>query len=87
MGFQESSGRTLPQYVAPSTCEACGRAFTCGATLAGCWCQEIKLSEEVRAELRACYERCLCRVCLENYAEGLKKDGEKEEQVSTGEAH
>jgi hypothetical protein len=87
MSFQEATGRVLPQCVAPSACEACGRAFTCGATLAGCWCQEIKLSEEARAGLRARYERCLCRVCLENYAEGETSDGEKEEQVSTGEAH
>ncbi|HWT02347.1 MAG TPA: cysteine-rich CWC family protein [Pyrinomonadaceae bacterium] len=86
MSFQESAGRVLPQYVAPSVCEACGREFTCGAALAGCWCQEIKLSEEARSRLRARYERCLCRACLENYAEG-EKDGEKEEQVPTGEAH
>ena len=87
MSFRESAGRVLPQFVAPTVCEACGREFTCGAELSGCWCEEIKLSDAARAELRARYERCLCRACLENYAEGLTSDGEKEEQVPTGKAH
>jgi hypothetical protein len=52
----------------PSKCEACGAEFVCGATLAGCWCTEIKLSDETRAELRARYSTCLCRKCLENAA-------------------
>jgi len=49
----------------PSRCEACGGVFTCGATLTGCWCLEIKLSDETRAELRSRYSGCLCRRCLE----------------------
>jgi Cysteine-rich CWC len=82
------TGVSLPQFREPSVCEACGRTFDCGAaSLSGCWCQEIELSEETRAELRARYGRCLCRACLENYAEGEKRDGEKEEQVSTGATH
>jgi hypothetical protein len=86
MSFQKS--RALPQFAAPSVCEACGGAFTCGASSpAGCWCQEIELSEAARAELRARYERCLCRACLENYAGGERTDGEKAEQVLTGKAH
>ena len=52
----------------PSVCEACGGEFVCGASLAGCWCGEIKLSEETRAELRSRYQRCLCRACLEAHA-------------------
>jgi len=48
----------------PSTCEACGNQFTCGATLTGCWCSEIKLSDEQRAELKGRYRNCLCRECL-----------------------
>lgn len=52
----------------PETCEACGERFECGATLAGCWCSEVKLSEEMRAELRKRYQRCLCRNCLERIA-------------------
>jgi len=49
----------------PLQCEACGENFTCGASLSGCWCGEIKLSDEARAELRAKYKDCLCRRCLE----------------------
>ncbi|MBA2734985.1 MAG: cysteine-rich CWC family protein [Acidobacteria bacterium] len=82
-----STGLALPQYRAPSVCEACGELFVCGATASSCWCQEIPLSDVTRAELRTRYQRCLCRACLENYAEGEKKNGEKEEQVSTGTAH
>jgi hypothetical protein len=77
----------LPQYREPAMCEACGESFVCGATLSGCWCQEIKLSDEVRAELRTRYERCLCRTCLEGLAEGERIDGEKEEPVSTRTAY
>jgi hypothetical protein len=51
-----------------STCESCGGEFTCGATLAGCWCGEISLSEATREELRARFKGCLCRACLESYA-------------------
>jgi hypothetical protein len=71
--------RSLAQYIhprwrEPSTCEACGEPFTCGATLAGCWCTQVKLSEHVRSELRALYERCLCRQCLERFAEAEAKE-------------
>jgi len=69
--------RSLAQFIHPrfrglSVCEACGSEFTCGATLAGCWCSEIKLSDAVRAELRGRYERCLCRKCLESVADEKK---------------
>lgn len=53
------------EYRDPQKCEACGDMFVCGATITGCWCTEVKLSDEVRAELRKRYERCLCRKCLE----------------------
>jgi hypothetical protein len=52
----------------PATCEACGESFACGANTGGCWCGEIKLSDAVREELRAKYQRCLCRACLEKLA-------------------
>jgi Cysteine-rich CWC len=87
MSLQKSSGISLPQYREPSVCEACGAQFVCGASGSSCWCQEIKLSEAAQAELRARYQRCLCRACLENYAEVEKNNGEKEEQVSTGTTH
>jgi hypothetical protein len=50
------------------TCEACGEKFVCGATITGCWCSEVKLSEAARAELKARYKGCLCRTCLEKFA-------------------
>jgi len=49
-------------------CESCGNNFSCGASLSGCWCSEIKLSEEARAELKRRYRDCLCRECLERIA-------------------
>lgn len=87
MTLEKLTERALPQFREPSVCEACGETFVCGASGSSCWCQEIKLSEAAQIELRARYERCLCRACLENYAEVEKKNGEKEEQVSTGAAH
>jgi hypothetical protein len=57
-----------PRSCDPSTCEACGQAFTCGAQLSGCWCMEVALSEAVRAELRTRFQNCLCRACLERFA-------------------
>jgi len=52
----------------PETCEGCGEKFVCGATLEGCWCSEVKLSETARAEMKRRYQRCLCRACLEKFA-------------------
>jgi len=80
-------GLVLPQYREPSKCEACGESFTCGATLSGCWCQEIKLTDAVRTELRSRYERCLCRTCLEKFAEGESNNGENEEPTLARQAY
>ena len=49
-------------------CESCGAEFTCGASLAGCWCSGVELGDAARAELRSRFRRCLCRACLESYA-------------------
>ena len=46
-------------------CEACGNDFVCGVSLKGCWCSEVKLDDEARAEMRSQYKDCLCRTCLE----------------------
>ena len=51
-------------------CEACGSEFKCGASLNGCWCSEIQLSDEVRTYLRSQYSDCLCQGCLEIPARG-----------------
>ena len=63
---------------AVATCEACGKPFTCGATLTGCWCSEIKLSDETRTDLQASYRNCLCRECLEK----LEQDSGDTQDVS-----
>jgi len=46
-------------------CESCGKEFSCGASLRGCWCSEVNLSDTTRTELRGLYKDCLCRECLE----------------------
>jgi hypothetical protein len=63
------TGLVTTKWRDPQPCEACGEPFLCGATLAGCWCTEIKLSSETRARLKSHYERCLCRACLESLAQ------------------
>ncbi len=56
----------LPVLKKTQACEACGESFACELSLGqGCWCAEVKLSEETRQELRAKYKTCLCRACLE----------------------
>lgn len=59
-----------PEYKEPSVCEACGEEFICGISIRGCWCTEVKVSEEVRRELKDKYTKCLCRKCLEDAAAG-----------------
>ena len=61
-------GVFAPRFRDPSTCEACGDTFTCGATLTGCWCTEVETTPELRARLRERFARCLCRACLEAFA-------------------
>jgi len=63
---------------APSVCESCGAEFGCGANLAGCWCGEIKLSDETRAALPARFGDCLCRACLERFAAGEEGEQNRE---------
>jgi hypothetical protein len=69
MKLKKLVAQISPRFVRePSVCESCGEGFVCGATLAGCWCSEIKLSEATRAELRTRFRGCLCRACLERFA-------------------
>lgn len=74
MSLRKLAGVVLPVLKEPSVCEACGDEFVCGASLAGCWCAEVELTEAVRAELRARYKGCLCRACLERFAAGRGKE-------------
>lgn len=73
MSLRNLAGLILPLLREPSTCAACGGEFVCGASLVGCWCTEVKLSDAVRAELRTRYSRCLCRACLERFASNETK--------------
>jgi hypothetical protein len=59
-------------------CEACGKEFGCGASLAGCWCSDVKLSDAARAELGTRYKRCLCPNCLEQIASGERNKDEEQ---------
>lgn len=73
-------GLMLPELGKTQACEACGESFACEISLGkGCWCGEVKLSDETRQELRANYRNCLCRACLEK-AEGksLKSEAQSE---------
>ena len=48
----------------PKKCEACGEMFSCGAPEPGCWCEDVKLSSESAAQMRARHSDCLCPRCL-----------------------
>lgn len=48
-----------------NNCENCRNDFSCEIGLKGCWCSEIKISDETREYLRQKYKSCLCRTCLE----------------------
>lgn len=48
-------------------CESCGEKFACEISLNGCWCSQIKVSQETRDFLRNNYKFCLCQTCLEKF--------------------
>jgi cysteine-rich CWC protein len=50
-------------------CESCGQDFSCGASLRGCWCSEISISDAARTELQGLYRDCLCRECLQKISD------------------
>lgn len=68
MKLKNALGFISEKYKEPSVCQSCGEEFVCGATLKGCWCMEIDLSEKVRQNLKTQFLNCLCRNCLEKYA-------------------
>jgi hypothetical protein len=49
-------------------CEACGASFDCFTPRGPCWCEDVKLSSETLAELKAKYRECLCPACLKDAA-------------------
>jgi hypothetical protein len=67
MNLFKRVGLMLPVLRKTQACEACGELFACEISLGnGCWCGEVKLSDETRQQLRANYRKCLCRSCLEH---------------------
>ena len=68
MNIKDALGFISEKYKTPSVCESCGGEFVCGATVRGCWCMEIKLSDAARADLKTRFDKCLCRECLEKIA-------------------
>ena len=76
MNLRKVMGYISPRWREPSLCEACEGPFTCGASLVGCWCLKVKLTDSARADIRAHYQRCLCRDCLERFAEEKNKSAE-----------
>jgi hypothetical protein len=62
-----------PDKRPPRECEACGKPFVCGASLKGCWCFQIKLSAEVKQQLRERYKDCLCSDCLKQFAASAER--------------
>lgn len=65
MKLKKALGFVSLKYKDPSVCESCGEEFVCGATLKGCWCMEIELTDEARKDLKSKFRNCLCRNCLE----------------------
>jgi hypothetical protein len=65
MKLRERFNFNLPVLRISQSCEACGQSFACEIGLKGCWCSQVKLSEQTRQTLKAKYQRCLCRACLE----------------------
>ena len=52
----------------PSICESCGDEFICRATSKGCWCMNVNVSDDARAEMKEKFAKCLCPKCLNTYA-------------------
>jgi hypothetical protein len=70
MKIRKALGIFSEKYKDPSVCESCGEEYICGATVKGCWCMKLKVSDEARAEMKAKFEKCLCPTCLAAYASG-----------------
>ena len=72
--IRKALGIFSEKYKDPSVCESCGDEYICGATVKGCWCMKLEVSDEARAEMKAKYKKCLCPNCLAAYASGSKVD-------------
>ncbi|MFM9905728.1 MAG: cysteine-rich CWC family protein [Pyrinomonadaceae bacterium] len=68
MKLKTALGLFSEKYKDASICESCGDEFICGATIKGCWCMNIKVSDQARADMKEKYAKCLCAECLSRYA-------------------
>jgi hypothetical protein len=49
-------------------CESCGASFGCyPAPEGGCWCREVKVSDEQLGDLRSKFGDCICPDCLASF--------------------
>jgi hypothetical protein len=64
MSGGESERQVLGTTPTLKNCAACGESFSCGAPVAGCWCEGVQVAAEVLVGLRARYADCLCRRCV-----------------------
>ncbi len=46
------------------TCPRCGKEFECVHSI-DCWCVKVRLTDATKAYLKANYDNCLCKDCLE----------------------
>ncbi|MEK6336998.1 MAG: cysteine-rich CWC family protein [Acidobacteriota bacterium] len=67
--LRKIAGLFADRFSGSPTCEACGNEFSCGVSLRGCWCSEIKLNDQALAEMKERYRGCLCKPCLEKMSE------------------
>ena len=68
MKLKKALGIFSEKYKDPSICESCGDEFICGATVMGCWCMNLKVPDEGRADMKEKYAKCLCPKCLGSYS-------------------
>lgn len=63
--------KTSETNLASKVCESCGETFGCGAKLNGCWCADVKITQESAADLKTRFNDCLCPKCLEKSVRGV----------------
>ncbi|MBN2637957.1 MAG: cysteine-rich CWC family protein [Bacteroidales bacterium] len=63
-----SKVETKKILIAPEKCPRCGAEFTCSKS-GKCWCFSVSVPEQVRTEMEAKYDRCLCPACLKEVSE------------------
>jgi hypothetical protein len=64
MNARKSNPRKTSQPAKQKICQACGTQFPCASPWGPCWCEDVKISIKILAELRASYDECLCPKCL-----------------------